>query len=190
MNRIRTAVAFGIGVISGAVGALGIQEIRRTQALHQPPPPPRPATSFPADQNGIALSISTDRKTFHVGDLIVVTFTLANISSKPRLVFSGINFHHFVFTDSAGRDIAYTTSGDSPPATSQRLAPTESATHKIVLNGWSLAGLGHPYTPIGKEPRSFSLSGIYATPASLDVFDPDAWFGWIQSKPIQMAIEQ
>jgi hypothetical protein len=190
VKRIHITIAFAIGATLAVVAALGVQKLRRIQALEQSPASPRPTVSLPVEHDGLALSISTDRQTFHVGDQIVVTFTLTNVSSKLRLVFSGTNFHHFVFTDITGRDIAYTTSGDSPPAASQRPAPTESATHKIVLNGWSLAGLGHPYTPIGKEPRTFTLTGLYATPEGLDVFDPDAWFGAIQSKPIQVTIVQ
>ena len=128
--------------------------------------------------------------------MVVIVFSLKNVSDKDLRVFAGNElyqswFHEFEFTDAAGKAISFTGPGDDlkeVTLTNRLLPPGETVKHKVLLNGWKLAGLGHPYTSIGKEPRTIVVKGIYRTPVGLDVKDPIAWLGHIESDSITITI--
>jgi len=155
------------------------------------------AAEPPAAENRLTLSLEAEQRAYHVGDPVVVVFTLKNVSERELLIFDGTDlfhswFHEFEFFDEQGKPISFTGPTDDlhdAALASRRLVPGETLQHKVLLNGWKLAGLGHPYTSIGKEARTFEVQGAYRTFAGFDVKDPLAWKGRVESAPVTITIE-
>ncbi len=149
-----------------------------------------------ASPKGALLTVAAEKDSCQIGDPIVLTFTIENISDKDILIYDGTDlyqswFHEFVFHDESGKLIPFTSPEEDfkeAMTVARRLRPGEKARHKILLNGWKLAGLGHPYTSIGKESRKFVITGTYRTPAGFDFKQPEAWLGRIEAKPTAISV--
>lgn len=152
-------------------------------------------------QNGLQLRVEAERPIFKVGDNILLRFTFRNTTGRPISVLDAQDqmrgtFHQFTFTNENGEDIAQTSTPD--PAWENKgigeiMVRYEIPAHEMIsrtvsLSGWNLAGLGHPYTSIGKEARSFNVTGGYFTREGLDLKDPKVWLGHIAAKPVRIEI--
>jgi hypothetical protein len=155
--------------------------------------PAETGTDFGPTENGLALKISTKQASYKVGEPIDIVFTFKNTTDKELQVLDGsYNFHQFEFIDSAGKPISQT----APTIVVERtvllrgkLEAGATLQHVVRLNAWKLAGLGHPATEIGKEARTIAVTGVYATPAGLDLKDPTVWAGLLKSNTITIRIE-
>ncbi len=152
-------------------------------------------------QNGVQLRVEGEPPIFKVGDAVRLRFTFRNTTDHPITVLDAqdqmrATFHQFTFTDEKGQDISYTSTPD--PAwenkgvgeimVRQEIAAHDTISRVVALTGWNLAGLGHPYTSIGKEPRSFIVTGSYFTRVGLDLKDPNVPVGEFTAKPIRIDI--
>ena len=157
--------------------------------------------SWSAIQNGLQLRVEAERPICKVGDNVNLRFTFRNTTERPITVLDAQDqmrgtFHQFTFADDKGEDIAQTSTPD--PAWKNKgigeiMVRHEIPAHDMIsrtvsLSGWNLAGLGHPYTRIGKEARSFNVTGAYFTPVGLDLKDPKVWLGDIAAKPVRIEI--
>ncbi len=152
-------------------------------------------------QNGVQLRVEGEPPIFKVGDAVRLRFTFRNTTDHPITVLDAQDqmrgtFHQFTFTDEKGREIAYTSTPD--PAwenkgvgeimVRQEIAAHDTISRIVALTGWNLAGLGHPYTSIGREARSFIVTGSYFTRVGLDLKDPNVPVGQFTAKPIRVEI--
>jgi hypothetical protein len=146
--------------------------------------------------NGVRLRIETAKPVYMVGEDIAVFFIFENVSDKDLVILDaeGISpswMHKFEFWDEAGKEIAQETPGldnKGEKLILQTLRPGQHVEHKVKLNPWKLAGLGHPCTEIGKEARTFVVMGSYHSIKGLDLKLPNGWGGWVRSNRITIAI--
>lgn len=161
-----------------------------------PAGPGTPREQWGKPENGLRLRLSADKDEFRVGDAVVVTFHLKNVSDRVLNVparAGGSVWCNFEFADEAGKPIP---SGVRPPDPAERehneslhrLEPGQEMTLSVDMSHWELAGLGHPYTPIGREARPIVLTGIYRTPAGLTYKRDDVWVGIVQAPPLTIRI--
>jgi hypothetical protein len=157
--------------------------------------PVQASDDFGRPERGLSLKISTKRAAYKVGDAIDVAFTFKNVANKDIRVLDGpYEFHQFEFGDGAGKAISQTTPTShhgKRELLRGKLAPGATIEHVVRLNAWKLAGLGHPYTEIGKEVRTITVMGLYSTPAGLDLKDAGVWLGGtLRSNTISIKIEK
>ncbi len=150
---------------------------------------------------GLQLRVEAERPIFKVGDNVILRFTFRNTTNRPFTVLDAQDqmrgtFHQFTFTDENGGSISFTTTPEpalidksiGETMVRQEIPPYDTISRTVSLSGWNLAGLGHPYTAIGKEARSFLVTAIHLTPAGLDLKDPKVWVGEITARPIRIEI--
>ena len=159
------------------------------------------AESWSEIHNGVQLRVEAERPIFNVGDNVILRFTFRNATDRPITVLDAQDqmrgtFHHFTFTDEKGGAIAFTSApepalenkGVGEIVVRQKIPAHDTISRTVSLTGWNLAGLGHPYTSIGKEARSFMVTGSYFTRKGLDLKDPTVLLGQITAKPIRVEI--
>ena len=191
MNKLKKPA---IGVLFGVAAICGWMLVAKSE--------PAPKTGFVLDRHGkkyagLTLKIETPKPEYKVGEDILVSFVFTNMSDKPINILNPSEsfhtlFHSFEFTDEAGKRISFI----SPEIPSDKLAlgsadvaPQKTLEHRILLNRWKLAGLGHPYTEIGKEARTILVAGVYSTPDGLKM-QSGPWRGVVVSKPIRIKISE
>ena len=146
----------------------------------------------------LSLTVAAEKKTYQVGDAIVLILTIKNTTDHDLTICDGTDlyrswFHELEFADDSGKPIAFTAPEESlkdAVLACRRLHAGEQLHHKVLLNGWKLAGLGHSYTAIGKEPRTVAVTGTYRTPVGLDLKQSDVWLGRISAKPVTLSVVQ
>lgn len=160
------------------------------------PPPPPAGGQWSRPEGGLILAAAPSKPFFAVGDNVVVVFTFRNVSDHPIEHLDAedktrAHYHQFMFSGDEGQEIA-----QEPPAERDdnaklvrtTIPPGESIERIVPLGPWKLAGLGHPYTAIGAEARSFRVTAIYRTPEGEDVKGDHIWRGSITAPPVKIEI--
>jgi beta-lactamase regulating signal transducer with metallopeptidase domain len=154
------------------------------------------AANWSEPVRGLSFMVEPAKAEFIIGEPVEVIWTFKNLTNRPIKILNVAQefsdyFHQYQFTDTTDKPIASTAPQHSFGNVKQfqeELPAGGTIEHRATLNGWKLAGLGHPYTPIGDEQRVFYVRPHYMTRVGNDIKDPKVWLGEIEGRPTQLRI--